>query len=72
MPRIFLPEPFAAGATLTLPADAARHVQVLRLQPGETIDLFNGSDGLDWPAEIVRIGRKDVEVRIGPARTVER
>lgn len=72
MSRIFLPQPFVAGAILALPAAAARHVQVLRLQPGQTIELFNGDDGLDWPAEIVRIGRNAVDVRIGAARPVDR
>lgn len=72
MPRIFLPLPFAAGAELALPAAAARHVQVLRLQPGATIELFNGTDGCDWPAEIVRMGRHAVDVRIGAARAIDR
>jgi 16S rRNA (uracil1498-N3)-methyltransferase len=72
MPRLFLPQPFAAGATLALPAAVARHVQVLRLQPGATIALFNGTDGCDWPAEIVRIGRNAVDVRIGAAVPVDR
>jgi 16S rRNA (uracil1498-N3)-methyltransferase len=72
MPRIFLPQPFTSGATMVLPAAAARHVQVLRLQPGEAIELFNGADGCDWPAEIVRIGRNAVDVRIGAARAVDR
>ena len=72
MPRIFLPDPFVAGAVMALPAAAARHVQVLRLQPGETIELFNGADGCDWPAEIVRIGRNAVDVRIGVARAIDR
>ena len=72
MPRIFLPEPFVAGAVMALPTAAARHIQVLRLQPGETIELFNGADGCDWPAEIVRIGRNAVDVRIGTGRAVDR
>ena len=72
MTRIFLPQPFAADATVALPAAAARHVQVLRLQPGRTIKLFNGADGCDWSAEIVRIGRNAVEVRIGAAQHVDR
>jgi 16S rRNA (uracil1498-N3)-methyltransferase len=72
MSRIFLPQPFTPGATMVLPAAAARHVQVLRLQPGETIELFNGADSCDWPAEIVSIGRNAVDVRIGAARPVDR
>ena len=72
MPRIFLPQSFVADAIVALPADAARHVQVLRLQPGQTIQLFNGGDGFDWSAQIVRIGRNAVDVRIGAAEAVDR
>ena len=71
-PRIFLPQAFAPADMIALPAAAARHVQVLRLQPGETVHLFNGLDGADWPAEIMRIGRRDVEVRLGAAEPVDR
>ena len=31
MPRFYCPLPLAAGAQVTLPPQAARHVQVLRL-----------------------------------------
>ena len=34
--------------------------------------LFNGSDGAEWPAEIVRIGRNAVDVRVGAALPVDR
>ena len=37
----------AAGRTLDLPPDAARHVQVLRLQPGAALTLFD-SQGGEW------------------------
>ena len=59
-------------AVVALPAAAARHVQVLRLQPGDELVLFNGSDGADWRAEIVRIGRREVEVRLGTPQPVAR
>ena len=45
---------------------------MLRLQPGDPLVVFNGSDGADWPAEIVRIGRRDVEVRLGAPQAVDR
>ena len=66
-PRIFLPRPWAAGETIALPKAESRHVQVLRLQPGDRLVLFNGEDGAEWPAEIVRIDRAEVEVRIASA-----
>ena len=33
----------AANSALVLPAGAARHVQVLRMQPGDALTLFDGS-----------------------------
>jgi 16S rRNA (uracil1498-N3)-methyltransferase len=42
MPRFYCPCPLQPGVLLELPAGAARHVQVLRLQPGDGITLFNG------------------------------
>jgi 16S rRNA (uracil1498-N3)-methyltransferase len=64
-PRLFLPQALVADGIVALPEAAARHVQVLRLQPGAAITLFNGADDCEWPGEIVRIGRRDVEVRLG-------
>ena len=71
--RIHLPGRWTAGESLVLPPAESRHVQVLRLQPGDTIVLFNGEDELEWPAAIVAIGRNAVELRIaGEPRPVER
>ena len=53
----------ASGATLSLSANAARHVQVLRLQPGAPLILFDGRGG-QWRAEVVDIGRKQVLARV--------
>ena len=59
------------GQTITLPDETARHVQVLRLQPGGRITLFNGQgDGHASPegefeATVTRMGRSDVEVSVG-------
>lgn len=67
MPRFYCPLPLTAGAELELPAGAARHVQVLRMQPGDTITLFDGAQegpGGEWQATITRMGRSDVAVRI--------
>lgn len=71
MPRFHCPAPLLAGQSLTLPASAARHVQVLRLQPGQTITLFNGEGG-EWAATITRMGRSDVEVTVGAHTPTER
>lgn len=71
MPRFHCPVPLTLGAELELPAAAARHVQVLRLQPGDAISLFNGEGG-EHGATILRMGRSDVAVRVDGFEAVER
>ena len=63
MARFFIDQDLAAGLGLDLPPAAARHVQVLRLQPGEPITLFNGQGG-QWGARIERMGRTSVHVSV--------
>jgi len=71
--RIHLPGRWSEGETIVLPPGASRHVQVLRLQPGDALILFNGEDELEWPAEVVAMGRSAVELRVAaPARAVDR
>jgi len=75
MPRLYCPSALAAGDLLDLPAGAARHVQVLRLQPGDAITLFNGGGngaGGEFEATITHMGRSDVRVQIGAHHPVER
>ncbi len=69
--RFFADVTMAAGATLSLPDSTARHVQVLRMQPGQSITLFNGQGG-EWDATITRMGRSDVDVCLGAHRASER
>ncbi len=71
MPRFHCPVPLPLGAEIELPATAARHVQVLRLQPGGVITLFNGEGG-EHSATILRMGRSDVAVRIDTHHAIER
>ncbi len=79
MPRFFCPTPLIPGELLELPPGAARHVQVLRLQPGDAITLFNHGPGWDGPAPggefeatVTRMGRNDVQVQVGTHVRVER
>jgi 16S rRNA (uracil1498-N3)-methyltransferase len=69
--RFFADLALTSGHTVGLPEHAARHVQVLRLQPGDSITLFNGlgdgqpgSEG-EFEATVARMGRSDVDVTIG-------
>jgi 16S rRNA (uracil1498-N3)-methyltransferase len=63
MPRYHCPLPLIGGAEIALPPGTARHVQVLRHQPGQTITLFNG-DGGQWTATITHMGRSEVRARV--------
>lgn len=73
MPRIHHPEPLQPGQELALTADGARHVQVLRLQPGDPITLFGDPlAGGEYDATVLRMGRSSVEVRVGGHRATER
>ncbi len=70
-PRVFVDQAIAPGAELSLGANATRHVQVLRLQPGAMLALFDGLGG-QWTAQVQRIGRREVVVRAGHHVAVER
>lgn len=69
--RLFVETPLHAGLDLSLPAGAARHVQVLRMQPGEELILFNGQGG-EWRVRITRMGRSEVQVTVEQFAAVER
>ena len=71
MPRFYCPAPLQPDALLSLPAQAARHVQVLRLQPGQTLTLFNGEGG-EFEATVTQMGRSEVQVRIGAHQPLDR
>ena len=79
MPRFFCPTALRTGDALELPATVARHVQVLRLQPGMGIRLFNqgpggenGGPGGEFDAVITRMGRSDVAVTVGDHHAIDR
>jgi 16S rRNA (uracil1498-N3)-methyltransferase len=71
MPRLYVDAPLAEGGELVLPPGPARHVQVLRLQPGEPLTCFNGEGG-EWSATVLRMGRSEVVVRVGGNDPVDR
>jgi 16S rRNA (uracil1498-N3)-methyltransferase len=70
-PRLFIDRPLLAGTTIALPPGPARHVQVLRLQPGAALMLFDGS-GAEAQASVLQIGRSEVTVQIGATTEVDR
>jgi 16S rRNA (uracil1498-N3)-methyltransferase len=70
MPRFYCATSLITGVMLDLPAGAARHVQVLRLQPGDDITLFDGQPHAngqlgEFAATVTQMGRSNVQVQVG-------
>lgn len=70
MPRFFVDMPLQPGDLLALPEEVARHVQVLRLQPGDGLTLFNGRGG-QYEARLVELGRRTATVELGAFAALE-
>lgn len=61
----------AEGAVVELPEVAVAHlVRVLRLGPGDRVQLFNG-DGRDYEAELLAAGKRSAQARILGSRAVD-
>lgn len=70
VPRFFVGVPLRTDEVVPLPDDVARHVQVLRLAPGDPVALFNGSGG-EYDAEVASVEKRAATVRVGARRDVE-
>jgi len=70
-PRLHVDTALAAGSVLALPPAAARHAQVLRLQPGDALTLFDGGGG-EWSARIDAMGKREVRAEVLAHRATER
>lgn len=72
MTRVYLPLPLATGSTLALPEEAVRHlVQVLRMQAGEALTVFNGEGG-EFAATLASASRKGATLAVGAHDPVSR
>jgi len=63
MPRFYYPSELAIGAIISLPEPVAHHCQVLRLNPGDTIVVFNGHGG-SYVAVLTSIEKRRVSAEI--------
>ena len=70
MPRFFVDMPLSTGELLALPEDVARHIQVLRMQPGDALTLFNGQGG-QYEARLAELGRRSAIVEISTFAALE-
>jgi len=64
MPRFYIDAPLAAGQLLDLPPDVAHHIHVVRLAPGDTLTLFDGTGG-QYAAVLTEVGKKRATAELG-------
>lgn len=71
-PRIHVEQTLATGERTVLPEAAFRHVvQVLRLEQGDALTLFNGQGG-EYEGVLEIIGKREAHVRVGAHHAVNR
>ncbi|WHP80569.1 16S rRNA (uracil(1498)-N(3))-methyltransferase [Edwardsiella anguillarum] len=72
IPRIYHPQPLSIPGEVSLCDDAANHVgRVLRMGPGQALQLFDGSNRV-FDAEIISADKKSVRVRLTHAQEEDR
>jgi 16S rRNA (uracil1498-N3)-methyltransferase len=63
MPRFYCPFALAEGTLVELPEALARHLQVLRMEPGEPLELFDGKGGV-YRATLASLDKKRASASI--------
>ena len=71
MARFFLPDLIPEQQLVSLPEAIVRHIQVLRLRLGDTIELFDGRGG-EVVAEITRLEKRQVWVTTQQRQAISR
>ena len=62
--RLFVEADLGEGASLTLGGDQANYLRnVLRLDAGDAVLVFNGRDG-EWRAELARSGKREARLAV--------
>ena len=71
MPRIWVTSAELEGPSVALQGEAHRYlVRVLRLQAGDTVDLFDGR-GLEVGATVTAVGPRDLTLALGERRRMQ-
>lgn len=65
--RLFVPDPPREGERVHLAPEQVRHARVLRLRPGDALELFDGGGGA-YDAQVERAGRQDLVLRVRRCR----
>ncbi len=69
--RFHVPIDTAIAGTIALPPDEAHHAaRVVRVRPGDSVELFDGA-GHVWPAVVEDVSKRDVHVCVLEAHAIE-
>ncbi|WP_131865481.1 16S rRNA (uracil(1498)-N(3))-methyltransferase [Biostraticola tofi] len=71
IPRIYHPAPLAQGQTIALSEDAAHHLRVLRMAPGQPIELFDGSNHI-YSAQLEGLDKKTAVAKVMAGELADR
>ena len=56
--RLYVDQPLGSGQSVPLTREQAHYLfGVMRLGPGDTVALFNGTDG-EWQADVAEAGKR--------------
>lgn len=73
IPRFYCPIDLQAPSPLELPESTFHHaIQVLRLQVGESLILFNGRESGEYLARIEQVSRRSATIQIDSFQSVQR
>src|SRR5215469_986875 len=68
---VYLPDVPVADNRIRIGGEAHRHLAVARIEPGETVEVFDGRGGI-WVAAVASAGKRETIVRVTDSRKVER
>ncbi len=63
VPRFFVDAALRVDGVVMLPPDVTRHVQVLRLQPGDALALFDGTGG-QYRARLAELDKRSATAQV--------
>ncbi|MGO8968058.1 MAG: RsmE family RNA methyltransferase [Myxococcaceae bacterium] len=66
--RLLLPHARDTVQPVRVEKEAFHHLRVLRLRPGDSLEVFNGK-GRAWPAEVLAFEADSALLRLGPGHT---
>jgi 16S rRNA (uracil1498-N3)-methyltransferase len=68
---VYLPLPSIQNDRIHITGEEHRHLVVARIEPGETIEVFDGK-GKVWSAEVESVGKREIVAKLGRSWAAEK